>query len=37
MVQTVALLGDLADDRTDIAPRLRKLGAQWTAMREGMD
>ena len=27
MLQTVALLADLADDRTDIAPRLRKLGA----------
>jgi hemoglobin-like flavoprotein len=27
MLQTVALLGDLADERTDIAPRLRQLGA----------
>lgn len=27
MAQTVALLGDLADERADIAPRLRKLGA----------
>lgn len=27
MVQTVALLADLAEDRADIAPRLHKLGA----------
>ena len=27
MIDTVALLGDLADDRDDIAPHLRKLGA----------
>lgn len=27
MLFTAALLADLADDRTDIAPRLRKLGA----------
>ena len=27
MIDTVALLGDLADDRSDIAPHLRKLGA----------
>lgn len=26
MVETVALLSDLAEDRADIAPRLRKLG-----------
>jgi hemoglobin-like flavoprotein len=27
MIDTVALLGDLADDRSEIAPHLRKLGA----------
>ena len=27
MIDTVALLGDLADDRNDIAPHLHKLGA----------
>ncbi len=27
MARTVALLADLSEDRTDIAPRLRKLGA----------
>jgi hemoglobin-like flavoprotein len=27
MIDTVALLADLAEDRTDIAPHLRKLGA----------